>query len=57
VVEGSRIAPEFTADVAAFRTTANVDYNTQDDETDDGGNLDDGKDKLGFTITFDTMEC
>jgi hypothetical protein len=57
MVEGSRIAPEFTANVATFWTASDIDYNTQDDETDDGGNLDDGKDELGFTITFDTVEC
>jgi hypothetical protein len=57
VVKGSWIAPKFSANVAALRTATDVDDNSQDDEPDNGGNLDNSKDKLGFTISFDAIRC
>jgi hypothetical protein len=41
----------------AVRTTTNVDDDTQDDETDDCSDFDDGEDEFGFTVSFDTVVC
>jgi hypothetical protein len=57
VVKGSWIAPELSANVAALGTATDVDDDPQNDEPDNGGNLDNGKDKLGFTISFDATRC
>jgi hypothetical protein len=57
VVKGSWIAPELSANVAALGTATDVDDDPQNDEPDNGGNLDNGKDKLGLTISFDATRC
>jgi hypothetical protein len=56
VVEGSRIAPELAANVAAVWATADINDDTQDDEANDCGNLDNGKDEFGFTVSFDAVK-
>jgi hypothetical protein len=55
VIEGTRVAPELAANVAAVWTAANVNDDTEDDEANNGSDLDDSKDKLSFTISFDTI--
>lgn len=56
IVESPGIGPEFAADVAAIRPTADVDDDAQNDEAYYGGNLDDGKYKFGFSVAFDAEE-
>jgi hypothetical protein len=56
MIKGARVAPEFAANVAAIWAAADIYDDTQNDEANDGGNLDDGKDKLGLTVSFDTIE-
>jgi hypothetical protein len=56
MVEGTGIAPEFATDVATLWTSSDVDYDAQDDESDNGSDFDNSKDKLGFTVSFDAIK-
>jgi hypothetical protein len=56
MVEGTGIAPEFATDVATLWTSSDVDYDSQDDESDNGSDFDNSKDKLGFTVSFDAIK-
>jgi hypothetical protein len=56
MVEGTGIAPEFAANVATLWTSSDVDYDSQDDESDNGSDFDNSKDKLGFTVSFDAIK-
>lgn len=56
IVEGARVFPILATNVATIWSATNVDDDTEDDEPNDGGNLDDGEYKLCFAIPFDAEQ-
>lgn len=56
VVEGTGVVPVLGTNVATLRATTTDQDDTQDDETDNGSDLDDGENELGLTVTLDTEE-
>jgi hypothetical protein len=56
VVKRTGIFPVRPTDVAACWRAANVDHNTEKNEPNDGGHLENRKNKLGFAIALDACE-
>ncbi|KFY98023.1 hypothetical protein V500_01819 [Pseudogymnoascus sp. VKM F-4518 (FW-2643)] len=56
VVEGTRLDPKFSADVAAVRVAGTVDDNAEDDEADHRDDFDEGEKELGFAIALNAEE-
>jgi hypothetical protein len=56
MIEGPRVTPELSANVATVWATANVDDDAQNNESNNGSNLDDGEYELCLTVSFDTVK-
>ncbi|KFZ20242.1 hypothetical protein V501_00254, partial [Pseudogymnoascus sp. VKM F-4519 (FW-2642)] len=56
VVEGTRLDPKISADVAAVGVAGAVYDDAEDDEADHRDDFDEGENELGFAIAFDAEE-